>query len=66
MIYELGSRAGKLEAVTGKVKEKWGNMTDYDLTAIDGKRNSSRAKSRRYGYAKDKARKEVEDWMNSL
>jgi uncharacterized protein YjbJ (UPF0337 family) len=29
---------GNWKQVKGKVKEKWGNLTDDDLTAINGRR----------------------------
>ena len=49
------------------MKEKWGNLTDDDLTTINGKREQLEGKIyQRYGYAKDKAKKEVDDWANSL
>ena len=58
---------GNWKQFTGKVKEKWGNLTDDDLTAIDGKREQLEGKiQERYGYAKDKAQKEVEDWMRNI
>ena len=58
---------GNWKQFTGKVKEKWGNLTDDDLTAIDGKREQLEGKiQERYGYAKDKAQKEVDDWMRNI
>ena len=37
-----------------KVKEKWGNLTDDDLTAINGQRDQLEGKTQeRYGLAKD-------------
>jgi uncharacterized protein YjbJ (UPF0337 family) len=52
--------------VNGKVKEKWGNLTDDDLTAINGQRDQLEGKTQeRYGLAKDKVRKDVDDWYNT-
>jgi uncharacterized protein YjbJ (UPF0337 family) len=57
---------GNWKQLTGKVKEKWGKLTDDDLTAINGKREQLEGKiQERYGYAKDQARREVDDWYNS-
>jgi uncharacterized protein YjbJ (UPF0337 family) len=57
---------GNWKQLTGKVKEKWGKLTDDDLTAIGGKREQLEGKiQERYGYAKDQARREVDDWYNS-
>lgn len=42
----------------GKVKEKWGKLTDEDLTAINGHRKQLEDRlQQRYGNAKDQARK---------
>ena len=35
---------GNWKQVKGKVKEKWGNLTDDDLTAINGKRDQLEGK----------------------
>ena len=49
----------------GKVKEKWGSSTDY-LTTINGKQDQLEGKiQERYGYAKDQARKEIDDWYTA-
>jgi uncharacterized protein YjbJ (UPF0337 family) len=50
----------------GKVKEKWGNLTDDDLTAINGRRDQLEGKlQQRDGLAKDQVRKDVDDWYNA-
>ncbi len=54
---------GKWHELKGKVKEKWGKLTDDDITEINGKREALSGKLQaRYGYARDKAEKEVSDW----
>jgi uncharacterized protein YjbJ (UPF0337 family) len=47
----------------GKVKEKWGKLTDDDLTVIDGKREqlAGRLQST-YGMAKDEAERQISDF----
>lgn len=51
---------GKWKQMVGKVKEKWGKLTDDDLTVINGKRDQLVGKlQEKYGYAKDKAEKEL-------
>ena len=58
---------GDWKQFTGKVKEQWGKLTDDDLTAIKGKRDQLEGKiQERYGYAKDRVKKEVDDWAASL
>jgi uncharacterized protein YjbJ (UPF0337 family) len=55
---------GSWKQFTGKVKEKWGKLTDDDLTAINGRRDQLEGKiQERYGYAKDQVRREVDDWL---
>ena len=57
---------GDWKQMKGKVKEKWGKLTDDDLTAINGRREQLEGKlQERYGYAKNQARREIEDWYRS-
>lgn len=54
---------GNWKQFKGTVKEKWGKLTDDDMTVIEGKREQLVGKiQERYGYAKDQAEKEVVDW----
>ena len=54
---------GNWKQLKGKAKEKWGKLTDDDMTVIVGKRDQLVGKiQERYGYAKDQAEKEVSDW----
>jgi uncharacterized protein YjbJ (UPF0337 family) len=58
---------GDWKQLTGKVKEKWGKLTDDDLTVINGKREQLEGKiQERYGYGKDQIKKELDDWSGSL
>jgi uncharacterized protein YjbJ (UPF0337 family) len=57
---------GNWKQFKGKVKEKWGKLTDDDLTAINGRRDQLEGKiPERYGCAKDQVRKDVDDWYNA-
>ena len=57
---------GSWKQVKGKVKEKWGQLTDDDLDTITGKREQLEGKIQsRYGWEKDRVRKEVDDWYTS-
>ena len=48
------------------VQRKWVKLTDDDLTTINGRRDQLEGKiQERYGYAKDQARKEVDDWYSA-
>ena len=53
---------GKWAQITGEVKSKWGDLTDDDLTQINGEREKLAGKlQERYGWAKDRAEKEIDD-----
>ena len=55
---------GNWKQLTGKVKEKWGKLTDDDLAQINGSREQLEGKLQaRYGYAKDQVKKDVDDWL---
>lgn len=54
---------GNWKQFKGTVKEKWGKLTDDDMTVIEGKREQLVGKiQERYGSSKDQAEKEVVDW----
>ena len=57
---------GNWKQIKGQVKEKWGKLTDDDLTTINGKRDQLEGKiQERYGLAKDQVKKDVDDWYSS-
>ena len=59
--------AGDWKQFTGRVKEKWGKLTDDDLDVINGRREQLEGKiQERYGVAKDQVRRDVDDWLSSL
>ena len=54
---------GQWKQLTGKVKEKWGKLTDDDLTTINGQKDQFIGKlQERYGYAKERAAREVDEF----
>lgn len=56
---------GDWKDLKGKIKEKWGKLTDDDLKVIEGKRDQIAGKlQERYGYAKEQAEKELEEFCN--
>ena len=58
---------GKWDQLMGKVKEKWGDLTDDDLKEIEGRRDVLEGKIKeRYGYDKERVKKEVDEliWPN--
>ena len=55
--------AGNWKQIKGSVKEKWGKLTDDDLTVIAGKRDKlAGILQQRYGYAKEQAEKELDEF----
>jgi uncharacterized protein YjbJ (UPF0337 family) len=57
---------GNWKQAKGKIKEKWGQLTDDDLDRVDGQRDQLEGKiQERYGIAKDMVRKDVDDWLKS-
>lgn len=56
--------AGNWKQFSGKAKERWGKLTDDDLTVIDGRREQLSGKlQERYGIMKDEAEREISAWM---
>ena len=57
---------GNWKEFKGKVKAQWGDLTDDDMTVIEGNRDQLEGRlQERYGYAKDKARQEVNAWLDA-
>ena len=58
---------GNWKQFQGKVKEKWGDLTDDDLTRIGGKRDQLVGKlQERYGYEKARAERELDEFARDL
>jgi uncharacterized protein YjbJ (UPF0337 family) len=57
---------GNWKQLKGKIKEKWGDLTDDDLDKIAGRRDQLEGKiQERYGFAKDQVQRDVDDWLNA-
>ncbi|MFP6392123.1 CsbD family protein [Pseudomonas aeruginosa] len=58
---------GKWKQLTGKIKERWGDLTDDDLQAADGHAEYLFGKlQERYGWSKERAEQEVRDFSDRL
>ncbi len=58
---------GNWKQLKGKVKEKWGKLTDNDLTVIEGNQEQLAGRiQERYGIAKDEAERQVDSWINRM
>ena len=57
---------GQWKQVKGKMKEKWGRLTDDDWDQVAGKRDQFIGKlQERYGYTREQAEKDFEDWQRT-
>jgi uncharacterized protein YjbJ (UPF0337 family) len=58
---------GKWNQFAGQFKSKWGKLTDDDWTFVGGKKDALVGKlQEHYGYQKDQAEKEVDDFIAGL
>lgn len=58
---------GKWRQLKGKVREKWGSLTDDDLQAAEGSREYLVGKiQERYGRTREQAEQEVRDFERNL
>jgi uncharacterized protein YjbJ (UPF0337 family) len=58
---------GDWMVLKGKLKEKWGKLTDDDLDVLEGKRDQlAGALTKRYGYAKEEAERQIREFNERL
>lgn len=58
---------GQWKQLSGKMKNKWGKLTDDDLQAAEGDSEYLVGKvQERYGIARDEAKKQVEEFKDSI
>ncbi|MES1965748.1 CsbD family protein [Psychrobacter sp. AH5] len=54
---------GEWNQMKGSVKQKWGELTDDDLSQIEGNRDKLVGRvQERYGHSKEDAERAVDDW----
>jgi uncharacterized protein YjbJ (UPF0337 family) len=59
--------AGQWKQLKGRIKEKWGKLTDDDLTRADGDVDYLAGKiQERYGIARDEAEKQVKEFERTV
>jgi uncharacterized protein YjbJ (UPF0337 family) len=55
---------GRWKEMTGNVQQRWGKLTDDDLTQVKGNRRELAGKiQKNYGITKEEAEKQIDDWM---
>lgn len=58
---------GKWKQFKGVARQKWGKLTDDDLDVIGGKQQELVGKlQERYGYSKEEAERNVDEWSRTL
>jgi uncharacterized protein YjbJ (UPF0337 family) len=58
---------GNWKQVTGKVREKWGQLTDDEIAEMKGKRDQLAGKiQERYGYEKERVERELDEFARDL
>lgn len=61
------SLEGKWNQVKGSLRSKWGKLTDDDVNLIAGKRDTLIGRlQERYGLARDKAERQVDEWIEQV
>jgi uncharacterized protein YjbJ (UPF0337 family) len=58
---------GKWREFEGQLRSKWGKLTDDDVHAIGGKKDMLIGRlQQRYGLQRDRAERELDDFMRTL
>lgn len=58
---------GQWKELKGKVRSKWGKLTDDDLEAVAGKRDQLIGRlQQRYGVRRDAAEADVDAWIKEV
>jgi len=59
--------AGNWKQLKGKAKQQWGELTDDELTIIEGNRDLLIGKiQKHYGVSREEAEQQVDNWANTL
>lgn len=57
---------GQWNQLKGKIREQWGKLTNDDVDQVHGQAEQLAGRiQERYGLAKDEARRQVDDWLDS-
>ena len=58
---------GKWKEMKGNVRAKWGELTDDEIEEVQGDREALEGKiQQKYGKSKEEAKKEVNDFIDSM
>jgi uncharacterized protein YjbJ (UPF0337 family) len=57
---------GKWKQLKGSVKQRWGKLTDDDITMLSGKKDEFVGKlQERYGITREQAEREADEWASA-
>jgi uncharacterized protein YjbJ (UPF0337 family) len=57
---------GKWKQLKGSVKQRWGKLTDDDITRMSGKKDELVGKlQERYGITREQAQREADEWARA-
>ena len=66
MVINRDTLHGQWQQIKGEVKSKWGQLTDDELTRIEGDYEKLvGALQTRYGYARGRAEQEINNFFNN-
>ena len=55
---------GKWKQLMGSVKQQWGDLTDDEITQINGSRDRLSGKlQEKYGWGRERAEREIDDYL---
>jgi uncharacterized protein YjbJ (UPF0337 family) len=58
---------GKWKQLKGNVKQRWGKLTDDDVTTLSGKKDELIGKlQERYGITREQAQREADEWAAAV
>ena len=59
--------SGQWTEMKGKIRSKWGKLTDDDVEVISGKKDVLVGRlQQRYGLEKDEAERDVDRWLGAI
>lgn len=59
--------SGRWKELSGKVRSKWGKLTDDDINVIAGKKDMLVGRlQQHYGLERDRAEREVDDFLKTV
>ena len=59
--------AGSWKELRGQVKQRWGKLTDDDMTQIEGSLERLIGSiQKRYGYAREQAEREIDEFLGAI